>query len=234
MGALSTIQRAAASAAFKAAYGADFETSFATGLVRCETEDWAPDAGNEVTDFVAVVVGTVLLAKSAEGGDRDFGPLLRRTFLVLAKRDGYKEGDQAPAAPSKAASNLLIVLGAIIILAEVAFFAYVIYRATMLVTNTIAQYSAAKELMRAHRDAMQVVEDHARKEEQAGHPLPYDKGELAVLATLQSAQDGALQTNTGAIGASEGSGVAEVGGGVVLGLVAAAALAIYLLSPKRK
>lgn len=228
MGALQTVQWKAAAAAFQAAYGADFEVSLATGLARAESKDWAPDAGNEVTDFVAVLVGSVLVGKNASGSTLDVAPLLNRTWVVLAKKNGWKEGESAPAAPSKAASNIVVILGALVLLAEIAAIAYVVYRATLIVTQALAHLAAEQELMRAHRDAMRVVDAHTKREELAGKPLPYDAGELAVLEALRGAQDAALQTNVAAVNASEGSGATEIGGGVLLGLAAAAGL-LYLV-----
>ncbi len=224
--------------AFQAAYGADYESAFATGMWRAENLDWSPDQGNEGTDLAAVVVASLITGRnaSANGDHNGIDGLLDRTWVVLAHRGGYKDGDHtSPENPAQA--NLILVLGAIIIVAEAALIAYVLYRVTMLVNNVLAQHEASREMMQAHSDAMQIIEAHRAAEQKAGHAIPYDAGEMAILASLQEAQDRAERITESTIETTKGGGPGaapvEVGAGLVLGLAAAAGLAYLLLAPKR-
>lgn len=232
MSAATQATTAALGVAFKAAYGDDFDVALATGLARCDAKDWSADAGNEVTDFVAVVLASAIVGREGAENHADVDKLLARTVVVLAQKDGWKPNDPQPKG-SGAESNLILILGAIVIVAEVAAFAYVVYRASQVVQSVLVNYEAARELMRAHSDAMHVVDEHRKAEEKAGHVIAYDTGEKTILERLQQAQDNALKISLATTNASTGSAVPEVGAGVILGLAAAAALAYVVLAPKR-
>ncbi len=228
------LRRAAVAKAFGLLTGgADFDVSAATARERAKSREWAADQGHETRDFIALVLDSELLSKELEdSGQENVADLLDRSWLILAKKDGYDPNKPQKQTGSPVQANAVAIVAAVIgIVAVAAVVAYLIYRASQIVSAEIAIHASSQELVRAHSDAMTVIEAHRAREAKAGKALPYDAGELAILQGLQAAQDAAQKVQTGTVEATKGSpfGASE---GALLTILVLGAGALYLASRK--
>lgn len=234
MGAAADLRRAGIKNAYALLTGGDFEVDAATGRARAQARAWSPDAGNETRGFVALLLDSVLVSRqSADDGAVIPAELLDRTWAILAKRSGYEPKKPAPAAANPTQANALAVIA--IVVGALAFYgvvAYLIYRASLVVTTELALRASSSELLRAHADAMNMLDAHRSREAIAGGPLPYDLAEVAIMQRLQAAQDAASQVQGAAI-ASAAAAPVGVGSGVLIGVLIAGGLWVYFVGGKR-
>lgn len=228
------IRRASVAKAFSLLTGgADFEVAAATARERATTRTWTGDGEHPTRDFIALMLDSELISKEVEDDNPSAAKILDRTWVTLAKKDGYdpsKPPAKGSASQANAVAIVAIVVGAV---AVVGVLAYLIYRASQVVTAEIAIHASSQEMLRAHADAMTVIEAHHAAEQKAGHVIAYDAGELAVLAGLQKAQDNAAKANAGALDSANkpppGPGATE---GALLTLLVIGAGAVYLMTRK--
>jgi hypothetical protein len=233
VGTASELRRAGVSRAFELLTGEDFDIAAPTARARAKAELWGPDAGHESRDFVALVLDTVLVGKdAAEQGQKPASALLDRTLEILARKSGYDSRRPTPPPANPTETNALAIVAIVVGAATTAaVVAYLIYRASQVVTAELAIHAASRELMRAHADALNVLEAHRKREAIAGTAIPFDVGELAILQRLQDAQDTAARVEGGAISAAAAPpvGISE---GLVLGLAVAGGLVYFLWGRK--
>ena len=170
---------------------------------------------------MALVLDSVLLSKDeSDDGAPVPAALLDRTWTILAKNDGYDPKKPSPASSANptqanALAIVAIVVGAV---AYTAIVVYLIYRASQILVSWLAISASSREMVRAHADAMTMIEAHRKREALAGAPLPFDVAELAILQRLQDAQDAAAKTQGAAIDAASASPVEAGGIGVLVAL----------------
>lgn len=184
-------------------------------------------------DVRALLVGSALLIAANKGAtDKDGpgGPTNARAAAALlagwreiAKREGYHDGDTAPA-PSSQGANL-IVIAIVGILAQAAVFAWLIYQAAKLAEHMIAGDRAERELVRLHTRVAEILEGH--KDGRAWTPE-----ELQELAALESQID-AMQRGLAPPAAPSYEPEAFGAGTLVGGVAVIAAIYYLFLRPRR-
>jgi len=244
--AASDARRLAAENAFGLLTGdGDFVVSAATGRERASAGVWvepgekpSPWFGGAPVprDFVALMLDSSLVSKdAADAGSPVAGALLDRTWEILAHKDGY-DPKKPVVAPAGLTANAAAGVGLVVaVLAATLLYAavmvYLIYRVSQVVTAWLAVDASSREMVRCHADAMTMLEAHRKRESVAGHPIPFDVAEMAILQRLQDAQDAALSVQGQTIAAASASpvGVSE---GLLLGIGVAAVAAYFLLFRK--
>lgn len=209
--------------------GYDYAVATATAEARAEAGDWTSDGPASATrDFLAYVLSSEVLASNVNDAHPDASKLLSRTWVVIAKEDGYQEGQSVPKGDNPTQANALAIVAIVVgSIALAAIVIYVVYRASQIVSERLALNAADRELVRSHEEARKVIEAHQAKEALAGHPIPYDVGELAILRGLADAQDAAAKVQLGTVG-NAGKPPADAIDGVLVGLLVAGAAGIYL------
>jgi hypothetical protein len=228
--------------------GDDFAVAAATGRERAASGVWVEPHGHESPwlggvprdkvpgDFAALMLDSSLVSKdAADAGSPVAGALLDRTWEILAHKDGY-DPKKPVVAPAGLTANAAAGVGLVVaVLAATLLYAavmvYLIYRVSQVVTAWLAVDASSREMVRCHADAMTMLEAHRKRESVAGHPIPFDVAEMAILQRLQDAQDAALSVQGQTIAAASAPpvGVSE---GLLLGIGVAAVAAYFLLFRK--
>ena len=227
-------------AAIEKAYGLltggyDYDVAAATASARAQAGDWTSDGPSAATrDFIAYVLASEDTSRAVEDDHPDASKILSRSWVVLAKQSGYKEGQAVPKGDNPTEANAIAIVAIIVGVAAIAAVViYVIYRASQIVAEQLALRAANQELMRAHDDAKAMVEAHRAAEAKAGHTIPYDAGEMATLQALVHAQDDIGKVEVGTVGNAGKSPInPDAGDGFVVGALFAALGIGYLLFKK--
>ena len=138
-------------------------------------------------------------------------PLLTLTVLGAGAGLAMAQGGGAPqnlgsrvledtsAANDTGQPALLVVAGAVVAVVAVAAFAYAIIAVVEMGTKAVDRASARGTLparmMELHKAALNVISDHAKREVDAGHPIPFTAEERGLLQSLDESQR-ALATST--------------------------------------
>jgi len=122
--------------------------------------------------------------------------ILIRTWEVLARGQGWTEGDaaqlSATSGKSSTATNVVAIVAIVVgIVVLAGLIAFTVYNVNSLIDRALARRAQAQELMRAHGECQKMLEDHAAAERSAGKPIPFNMAELAVMARLAKLQDSA-------------------------------------------
>lgn len=236
MSAIDDARRAAIEKAFALLSGGyDYDVAAATASARAQAGDWTSDGPSASTrDFIAYVLASEDTARAVEDEHPDASKALSRSWVVLAKQSGWKEGQSVPKGDNPTEANAIAIVAIIVGVAAIAAVViYVIYRASQIVAEQLALRAANQELMRAHDDAKVMIEAHRAAEAKAGHAIPYDAGELATLQALVNAQDELGKVEVGTVGNAGKPPIDPgAGDGFMLGAIAAGLAVAYLVLKK--
>lgn len=126
-----------------------------------------------------------------------------------------------------------VVVLVVAIVAMAALGAFLFYRGTDFVLQTVAKYAADRELVRLHEEAKSIYIEHAAREQAAGHALPWNEYEMSILRQLETGSKTQIESGRGSSGEGAGTGTAAAFGlGAIIALAGAVAL-VYFYSRKR-
>lgn len=159
----------------------------------------------KLSNLVPAIAGKLgLVVDVGQAPDADHAAAqytLLRTWEVFARANGWRDSSASQLTattghsdPNQSVQSNVIAIVAIVvgIAALAGLIAFVIWNVNAIVDHQLARQKQAKELIRQHADVQEMLKRHAAAERAAGHAIPFNDEERAMLRQLTRMQNEAM------------------------------------------